>query len=280
MDFEVGAAGARIRVLRTERGWSMRTLAHRLGMSAATVCAVENGETGLSLKRLSQFAGAFGITPTDLLQPSPTPHSVQPRAGAPAADWRSFLSMDLDAVTTAAIATFVDKGYHGSTMRAIAQRAGMSLAGVYHYYPSKQLILVTVLDLTMDEVEWRTGAAAGEADSPLSRLRLQVEALALFHTLRADLAIIGSSEMRSLEEPDRSRISLRRSAIQHLIDREIRSAIADGSANCPRPLETGRAIATMCTSLPQWFHRSGPTSATDIAGEYADLALRMIGAAA
>lgn len=256
----------------------MRTLAHRLGVSAATVCAVENGETGLSLKRLSQFAGAFGITPADLLQPSRSNHSVQPLAESTAADWRSFIPLDLDAVTAAAITTFVDKGYHGSTMRTIAQRAGMSLAGVYHYYPSKQLILVTVLDLTMDEVEWRIFAAAGEADCPLARLRLQVEALALFHTLRADLAFIGSSEMRSLDEPELSRISARRSAIQHLVDREIRSAIADGSAGCPRPLETGRAIVTMCTSLPQWFRPSGPTSAFDIAREYADLALRMIGA--
>lgn len=84
--------------------------------------------------------------------------------------------------------------------------------------------------------------------------------------------------MRSLEEPDRSRIAARRSATQHLIDREIRAAVTAGSADCARPLETGRAIVTMCTSLPQWFDTSGPTSAADIAAEYATLALRMIGA--
>lgn len=257
----------------------MRELARRLEVSPGTVCAVENGSTGLSLTRLAQFADAFAITPAELLQPSRIPESAGPAAAAPQTHWRSFPTLDLDAVTDAAIATFVNTGYHGSTMRAIAQRAGMSLAGVYHYYPSKQLILVTILDLTMDEVEWRTHGAAADAEDPLRRLQLEVEALALFHTLRADLAFIGSSEMRSLDEPDRSRIAARRSAIQHLIDREIRAAITEGSAHCPRPLETGRAIVTMCTSLPQWFDISGPTSAFDVATRYSEMALQMIGAA-
>jgi AcrR family transcriptional regulator/transcriptional regulator with XRE-family HTH domain len=279
MGDEGAGVGQRIRVLRAQRGWSMRTLAHRLGVSPATVCAIENGDTGLSVARLTQFADVFGMTPVDLLQPSRIPHTAKPSAAPTNTNWRSFTPLDLDAVTAAAIATFVHTGYHGSTMRTIAQRAGISLAGVYHYYPSKQLMLVTVLDLTMDEVEWRTLAATNDGDSPLARLRLQVEALALFHTLRADLAFIGSSEMRSLEEPERSRIAARRSAIQHLIDREIRSAVSDGSAHCSKPLEIGRAIVTMCTSLPQWFDPSGPTSALDIAREYATLALRMIGAA-
>ncbi|OBF37431.1 transcriptional regulator [Mycolicibacterium peregrinum] len=271
-------AAERIRALRMARGWSMRTLAKRLDISPATVCAIENGSTGLSLARLTQFAETFDVTPADLLQPT----GVHPPSDVSVAEesvhWRTFDPLNLDAVMAAAIATFVDTGYHGSTMRTIARRAGMSLAGVYHYYPSKQVILVTILDLTMDEVEWRTHAAAAHGESPLVRLQLEVEALALFHTLRADLAFIGSSEMRSIEQPERSRISLRRSAIQHIIDSEISAAVRSGSARCTRPLETGRAIVTMCTSLALWFDTSGPTSAIDIAKEYSALALRMIGA--
>jgi AcrR family transcriptional regulator/DNA-binding XRE family transcriptional regulator len=278
MGSERDSAGERIRHFRTERGWSMRTLAQRVGVSAATVCAVEKGVTGISLRRLEQYADAFGMSPVDLLQTRSVPSAGRPSAAVSNTHWRTFAPLDLDAVTAAAIKTFVDTGYHGSTVRAIAHRAGMSLAGVYHYYPSKQLMLVTILDLTMDEVEWRTRAATDDGNDPLTRLRLQVEALALFHTLRADLAFIGSSEMRSLEEPERSRISLRRSSVQHLIDGQIRAAVAEGSAHCAKPLETARAIVTMCTSLSQWFDTSGPTSAADIAAEYATLALRMIGA--
>ncbi|MGE0218062.1 TetR family transcriptional regulator [Mycolicibacterium sp.] len=270
--------GQRIRALRGERGWSMRTLAGRLGVSPGTVCAIENGTTGVSVARLAELAEVFGMTPADLLQPNRVTHPAAPMNSTPGTHWRAFTPLDIDAVTAAAIAAFVDTGYHGSTMRAIAHRAGISLAGVYHYYPSKQLMLVTVLDLTMDDLEWRCQAAVAAGHTPLARLRSLVEALSLFHTLRADLAFIGSSEMRSLEEPDRSRIAARRSGIQHMVDREILAAVDTGAARCPKPLETGRAIATMCTSLPQWFDTAGPTSAVDIAAEYAALALRMIGA--
>src|SRR5690349_2158602 len=137
----------------------MRELARRVGVSPGTICAVEKGTTGMSLTRLAQFADVFGTTPAELLQPRST-SAAAPADTSGTAHWRSFPPMDLDAVTAAAISTFVDTGYHGATMRTIAQRAGMSLSGVYHYYPSKQLILVTVLDLTMDEVEWRTHGAA------------------------------------------------------------------------------------------------------------------------
>lgn len=143
----------------------MRVLARRLQLSAATVCAVENGHTGLSLTRLGQFADVFGVTTRDLLHDRPVVTTGSNHT-ATQEHWRVFAPLDLDTVTAAAITSFVDTGYHGSTMRAIAQRAGMSLAGVYHYYPSKQLMLVTVLDLTMDEVEWRTQAAGADSDDP------------------------------------------------------------------------------------------------------------------
>ena len=55
-------------------------------------------------------------------------------------------------------------------------------------------------------------------------------------------------------------------------------AVADGSARTARPLDAGRAIATMCTSLPQWFDNAGPVSREQIAREYAELALRMVDA--
>jgi hypothetical protein len=131
--------------------------------------------------------------------------------------------------------------------------------------------------VTMDDLEWRIEAAVAEAQTALARLHRAVEALALFHASRADLAFIGASEMRSFDEPERARVAARRSALQHDLDTLVLRAVAEHHSNCPHPLETSRAIATMCTSLPQWFDHRGPTSAETIAREYADLALRMVG---
>lgn len=269
---EPAHVGDRVRTLRVARGWSMRGLAEYLGVSAATVHAIEHGQTGLSLDRLSAIAHAFSVPVTDLLPPA----AGQDNGSAGRAD-RS-VSLDDDPALRAAIAAFVEAGYHGSSIRAIAERAGMSLAGIYHYYPSKHSLLVRILDMAMDELERRFSEAESAQADPLDQLYRYVETLALFHAERADVAYIGASEMRSLDEPDRSRIALRRTGIQRRIDHEIRRAVDDGSAHCLRPQETGRAIATMCTSLPQWFDASGPTSPASIARHYARLGLRMIGA--
>lgn len=46
-----------------------------------------------------------------------------------------------DAVFAAAIALFVERGYDGTTMEAIADRAGAARASVFNYFPRKQAIL-------------------------------------------------------------------------------------------------------------------------------------------
>jgi AcrR family transcriptional regulator/DNA-binding XRE family transcriptional regulator len=251
----------------------MRELAERLGVSAATVNAIEHGKTGISVDRLNDLARTFAVPASALLG------ATRGSAAVPGARTsRPQASVENDVALNAAISSFVAAGYHGTSMRTIAARAGLSLASIYHYYPSKQSLLVKILDMAMDDLDWRFTTAGPSATDPLDKLYRLVETLALFHAERADLAYIGASEMRSVNEPDRSRIAMRRNVIQHQLDEQILRAVRDGAAECAHPNETGRAIATMCTSLPQWFDRSGPTSPKAIAKTYAELALRMIGA--
>lgn len=278
----------RIRELRQQRHLSVRDFAARLQVSAATVSAIENGRTAVTVERLARMAEVLAVRSADLLRGEAVPTSrALEAAGArgpvqePPDKWREFPVLDIDPVMASAIRCFVMTGYHGANMRAIAAGAGLSVAGVYHHYESKQVLLVRILDLTMDEIDWRLAAARDSvADGPGAagaRLAVLVEALALFHTLRPDLAFIGSTEMRSLAPLDLERISRRRSGTQRLLDVEVEAAVAAGSAHTRRPREDARAIATMCTALPQWFDNTGPTSPLEIAKEYAALALRMVG---
>lgn len=273
--------GQRVRQVRAQRGLSLRALAARLNVSVGTMSAIENGRTAVAVERLWAIAAALDVGMGSLVSPAvagvDTAHDT---AAHREADWRIFGPLDLDPVLVGAIAAFVATGYHGSSMRTIADNAGISVAGLYHHYASKQELLVRAFDHTMDELDGRLAAARAEGEGPLERLALLVEALALFHTLRADLAFIGASEMRSLEQPDHDRIAARRTNLQRVIDAEIDAALLAGLATTAMPRETGRAIATMCTSLPQWFAPDGATSPEEIAAEYAHLAVRMIGGGA
>ncbi|WP_137876419.1 TetR family transcriptional regulator [Rhodococcus sp. Q] len=286
---------AAIRAARLDADLTVRELARRLDVSPATVSAIENGRTGVSVERIRAIAEAVGTTAGRLLgdhhEPMPSHHrsSGVPRSAAPrephdapditstGVHWRDFPPLEVDPVLAAAIDAFVETGYHGATVRALAGRAGMSVPGVYHHYRDKQALLVRALDLTMDELHWRIRAARDEGATAVRRVALIVEALALYHTHRRKLAFIGASEMRSVEEPDRTRITVSRNQIQYLLDEQIDAAVRDGDLSTRHPHDAGRAIATMCTSLPQWFRSDGPSTPEQIATEYAEFALDLLG---
>ncbi|TDD06328.1 TetR family transcriptional regulator [Saccharopolyspora terrae] len=275
--------GETIRAARQSRGTSLRDLAKRIDVSPATLSAIETGKTGVSVARLHVIATELATTASDLLSglsaeaARPWPPAAPGHPGTRTDNWRDFPPLAIDPVLTAAIGAFVETGYHGATMRSIAQRAEMSVPGVYHHYSSKQELLVTCLDISMDELHWRVPAARREGRSAHLRVALMVECLALFHTHRHDLAFIGASEMRGLEPASRRRIAGLRNDIQGMLDEEVDTAIGEGTLTTSNPRSATRAISTMCTSLPQWFRPAGPATPEQIAIDYAQFALDLLG---
>ncbi|MRH91771.1 helix-turn-helix domain-containing protein [Nocardia sp. SYP-A9097] len=270
-----------IRSARRAAGVSQRELARRLCLSPATISAIESGATGITVERLRAVAAALEVDARELLDGNEeSARGPEPRGGAPRPvgelKWREFLPVAIDPILRAAIEAFVETGYHGATMRSLAHRAGTSVPGVYQRYRSKQDLLVRILDLIMNELHWRVKAARAEGDTGIARVGLVVEALALYHTHRRDLAFIGASEMRSLTGDNRRRITASRNALQYALDEEIAAAVADGHLHTEHPHIAGRAIVTMCTSLAQWFHIDGPYTPEQIAREYSDFALDLL----
>lgn len=274
--------GDAIRTVRNIRGLSLRELARAIDVSAATLSAIENNKTGISVARLHVIAGVLGTTADQLLRYEAREDTAAPNhtrgttLAAQEGDWRHYRPLDIDSMLRAAIVAFVETGYHGATMRMIARLAQISVPGLYHHYASKQTLLVRILDLTMSELRWRIAAACTQGVDSVERISLFVECLALFHMHRRELAFLGASEMRSLEPSHRRRIARRRTEIQHMMDAEIAVGVAQGSFRTSAPLEAGRAIATMCTSVPQWFRPDGRLAPETIAREFTDFALGML----
>jgi AcrR family transcriptional regulator len=49
-------------------------------------------------------------------------------------------------IITTAVAVFAEAGYHGSSLREIARRAGITHAGLLYYFPTKEALLAAVLE--------------------------------------------------------------------------------------------------------------------------------------
>src|SRR5699024_3730138 len=86
-----------------------------------------------------------------------------PPSSAASTAWRNYSETDLSPILRAALRAFMQHGYHGTTIRAIAANAGLSVPGVYHHFPSKHTILVAVMKYAMDDLWWRSEAAVAEA---------------------------------------------------------------------------------------------------------------------
>ena len=73
--------GEAVRQLRAARSVSVRGLAARIGVSPATISAIENGKTGISVQRLHQIATALAVPAAALVEDPATPG--QPRNAGP-----------------------------------------------------------------------------------------------------------------------------------------------------------------------------------------------------
>lgn len=270
--------GARIRAARQARGVSLRGLAATLSLSPATLSQIENGHTGLSASRLSRIAEALDLTVPQIHDaPAATDHARDREAPPSRSEWRTYGPLEFDPVLTAALAEFLATGYHGATVRGIASRAGLSVSGIYHYHPSKQAMLVRILDLTMTDLLARAKAARAEGRNPVERFGLLVENLALYHTHRKEVGFVGATEMRSFESDSRQRIAELRTVQQRMVDHEVTQAVREGRFRADHPHEAARAVVTMCTALPTWWRRDGPLSAEQVAEQYVGFALQLMG---
>ena len=194
-------------------------------------------------------------------------------------DWREFGPDELSPPLRAALEIFALHGYHGASIRMIAEAASLSVPGLYHHYKSKQALLAAVVDLAMAEMLAHTAAAAEDAgDSPTTRFANVVECLARFHMARRDHAFVASTEMRSMDPDVRAHHISQRDAQQAMIEDAIRDGVASGEFSCTYPEDAARAISSLCVSIASWYRPDGPLTADDVVARHVQFARAMVGA--
>src|ERR1700688_78635 len=167
---------------------------------------------------------------------------------------------------TAAVAAMVEHGYHGTSVRDVAERAGMSPAALYHHFPSKQALLFTIMDRGRDELIRRSEEAyAAAPDDPAEKLRALVCVHVVRHIEHQKESFLGNSELRSLDEPGRSTILAKRDRQMQHFYRVVQEGVERGQFRTQFPTEAARGIVTMCTAVASWYREPGPRAAAGAA---------------
>jgi AcrR family transcriptional regulator len=161
------------------------------------------------------------------------------------------------AILRAAIEVMGEVGYEGASMRDMASRAGVSVAALYHHFPSKAELLREFLDESYDVTTRRLLRRMAEAEqTPTAQLDELVGTLiaSSLHNQFAQLAAnVALHEYTRLPPRERKRMDKKRRRVLELATSVIEAGVASGEFCVAEPLEAARAVLTLASSLVEPF---------------------------
>jgi AcrR family transcriptional regulator len=184
-----------------------------------------------------------------------------------------------DAINAAAVDLFARLGYHATSMRAIAAAAEIQPAAIYHWYPSKEAILVGLQDEFMDRLTEKLDVAMSRYQRPPLKLAAAVRAHVVFHGLNRREAFVTDSEIRALTDAPRQALISQRDAYQQIFIELIEAGTGDSSLRVSDSRVAAYAILLQCTGVALWFDPDGPLELDRVADLHVELVLGSLGAA-
>ncbi|MFG2967138.1 TetR/AcrR family transcriptional regulator [Streptomyces sp. NPDC048288] len=178
----------------------------------------------------------------------------------------------------AAVEAFAERGYHATTTRDIAGRAGMSPAALYIHYKTKEELLHRISRIGHDRALEILQTAARREGTPTERLADAVSSFVRWHAGRRTTARVVQYEIDALGPDARAEIL----DLRHQVDAEVRGIIQEGVESGEFDVidvrGTTLAVLSLSIDVARWFNVNGPRTPEEVGALYADLVLRMVGA--
>jgi AcrR family transcriptional regulator len=183
-----------------------------------------------------------------------------------------------EAILNAAVELFGKRGYHATSMRALASAADVQPAAIYHWYASKEAILVQLQDDFMERLTERVLAGMARHERPALRLAAAVREHVVFHGIHRLAAFVTDSEIRALTDGPRRALIAKRDDYQAMFSEQIRDGIRDGSLRASDAHVATYAILLQCTGVALWFDPAGPLKLEQVAELHIELVLGSLAA--
>lgn len=181
------------------------------------------------------------------------------------------------AVRTAALASFSELGYHGTSVREIARRSRLSVAALYHHFPSKELLLTELINHYMDDLLEAIGTAAEETTDLATKLLNVVKAHVQFHLERREEGRVGNAELSRLGPDARTEVLRKRSAERQLFQEIVDQGVDQKVFAVAHRREAVRAILEMSTAVLDLYDEADRRDPARLANSYGRLALNVVG---
>ena len=168
---------------------------------------------------------------------------------------------------------FRDRGYDATSVSDIARALGITKAGLYHYFESKEALLFEITSYGLDRVRDEVILPARAVRDPEARLRQMVTRHALIATQgRGAIAQI-VDEVRALPPPARKRVEERMRAYVDLVRETLVELRSAGRLRDVDPTVATFSVIGTILWLPRWFRQNGRLSQEQVANQIADVVL-------
>ncbi|MFC5745192.1 TetR/AcrR family transcriptional regulator [Actinomadura rugatobispora] len=176
----------------------------------------------------------------------------------------------------AAIEVIGEHGFHGTSTRAVAARAGLSPAAMYMHFPTKEDLLYQISlaghELTLDLVE----EASAASHDPVERVHAIVTGLVRWHAEHSTIARIIQYEHASLAPGHRREMIELRRRVEDVLRRAVDDGVRTGRFDSAAVPTGVLAIMSLTIDVARWYPVQTRRKPEQIARAYADLALRIL----
>lgn len=176
----------------------------------------------------------------------------------------------------AAADAFADRGFHATTTRDIASRAGLSPAGVYVHFTSKEDLLFELSRRGHQTARDQLVAAAEAADSPTEALRSLIAGFSTWHAEHHQLGRIVQFEFRHLTPQHRDTVLALRKEIDKVVRDVLTQGVTEGDFEVDDVPGTALALLSLAVDVARWYSPEIRRTPADIGRTNGALAVRLV----
>ena len=168
-------------------------------------------------------------------------------------------------------------GFEAVSMRDLGAAVGVGAPALYRYFPTKQAMLVDLLDTHLEALAtaW-TKADAQKSDAP-ERLNRFVANHITFHVERRLATQVSNLELRALEKDNLTAILRKRNEYEKTLRTILRDGHETGSFTIEDVTLTAMAIIQMITGVVVWFRPDEKMPVSGVIGNYQMMVARLVG---
>lgn len=169
---------------------------------------------------------------------------------------------------------FSEQGFGEASMRDLAAVNEISIAGLYHYFPSKGAILAAIVDTAVDHLVEALRDAVASTDSPEGRVRAIVKALVVTAIEHREAVHTLFENTDKLTPEHQAEVRAKQHEATVLVQSELYTLQRRGVlADVDIPV-AAFALIGMTNWTHFWFRDDGPRTAEEVGEEMAEIFLR------